>query len=525
MAEKVYLMILDGFGEGKNYPGNAIAAAKMPNLQKLKSEYPHTLLRAAGNDVGLPEGSQGNSEVGHFTMGAGRIVYQALEEVNRSIRDKSFFKKDSLLKAIATVKKNAAAASESKSALHLVGLISDEGVHAHIDHLFALLELAKKENVHPVYIHAITDGRDVPERTAQKYLTMIQDKINELELNRPDPEGAHIATIVGRYYAMDRDHNWDRTEKAYNLYTSGEGIPETDPLQAIRKQYDRNIETDYYIEPVILNKHGLIKDRDAVIFFNYRTDRPRQLTHCFTEEENIGFKPKVKPHPFFVCFGDYSKKADVVFPAPRIANNLGAVLEKNKKTQLRIAETEKYPHVTYFFNSQVEEPFNHETRKLIDSLKVPSYAEKPEMSARGITDVVIKELDKGYDLIVQNFANPDLVGHSGDFDATVKACEVIDECIGEIAEKTLKKGYDLIITSDHGNAEYKIYEDTGDPCPSHSTNPVPFILVSKRFKSATLDTGPGSKNPKGLKDVAPTILAMLGVKQPPEMTGESLLSS
>lgn len=507
MKNKVYLMILDGFGEGKDYEGNAIKKASLPNIDRLKQEFPNTLLHASGNEVGLPEGVMGNSEVGHFTMGAGRITFQSLEEINRSIEDKSFFTKKPLIDAIDNVKKN-------NSALHLLGMISDEGVHSHTDHLFALLKLAKTHNIQHIYIHAITDGRDVPERSATKYLQMIDQKIKELGLE----DHASIATIVGRYFAMDRDKNWDRTARAYDLYTEGKGIEEEDPFQAIENSYKEGIETDYYIEPIILNKKGIFKDEDSVIFYNFRTDRPRQLTIALTEEEEFGFTPEKPVHPFLVCFGEYSEKAPVVFPPPSIKNNLAETVEKAGRTQLHIAETEKYAHVTYFFNSQVEDPFPHEKRIMVDSPKVPSYDQKPEMSAREVTEKVIHELENSdYDFIVQNFANPDLVGHAGDLPSTIKACEVVDECVGKIAEKCLEKGYTLIVTADHGNAEYMIYEENGDPCPSHTTNPVPCILVSNSLKDAKL------QEDRGLKDIAPTVLQLMEIEKPEEMTGESLI--
>lgn len=513
-TKKVYLMILDGFGEGKDYAGNAITHAGMPNFKRLREEYPWTLLKADGESVGLPEGTQGGSEVGHFTMGAGRIVFQTLEEINRSIRNGEFFKKPAFLEACERVNKN------EKAALHLLGMISDQGVHSHTDHLFALLKLAKDRGIKKTYIHAVTDGRDVPEKSADKYVKAVQEKITELGMGPGSPTEAKIATMVGRYYAMDRDKNWDRTRTAYDLYTLGKGTPETDPLRAVKNAYARGAQTDYYIDAVVFDEHGKIMDKDSVIFWNFRTDRTRQITQAFTGETEIGFKPEKTVKPFFVCFGDYSKKAPVVFPTVMVKNNLGSVMEQNGAKQLRIAETEKYAHVTYFFNSQVEAPFNNEKRILIDSPKTPSYAQKPEMSAREVTAAVTAEMDKNtYRLIVQNFANADLVGHSGDYQATVKACEVIDECIGRIAEKTLEKGYDLIITGDHGNAEYMIYEENGDPCPSHTRNPVIFLVVSPSFQKSKLRKG-GS-----LEDVAPTVLKMLDIQQPPEMTGKSLIET
>jgi len=510
--KKVYLMIIDGFGEGKEYSGNAVTHAKMPNLNKLRTEYPLTLLTAHGEAVGLPEGTQGGSEVGHFTIGAGRVVFQTLEEIDRSIKKGEFSRKPAFVEACEKVKKNG-----SNAALHLLGMISDSGVHSHINHLFALMQMAKENGIAKTYIHAITDGRDVPEKCADKYLKMIEEKISELQMGPGSKTEAKIATMIGRYYAMDRDKNWDRTQAAYDLYTLGKGHEETDPLHALKNAYERGAQTDYYIDAIVFDKNGVIKNEDSVIFWNFRTDRTRQITQCFTGEEQIGFTPEKAVKPFFVCFGDYSKVAPVVFPTVIVKNNLGSVIEQNHLKQLRIAETEKYAHVTYFFNSQVETPFKDEDRIMIPSPKTPSFAQTPDMSAHEIADAVVKEIDKNeYSLIVQNFANTDLVGHSGDYKATIRACEVIDECIGKIATKTLENGYDLIITGDHGNAEYMTYEDSGDPCPSHTKNPVIFLLVSKAHQKEKLRDG-GS-----LEDIAPTILQMLDIQQPKEMTGKTL---
>lgn len=515
---KALLVILDGFGEGKDYEGNAITRAKTPNFDRLRSEYPFSLLKSHGNAVGLPENTQGGSEVGHFTMGAGRVVFQSLEMINRSIRDKSFFEKKPLLDACEYVKKT------PKAALHLLGMISDQGIHATIEHLYALLELAKSQGITKTYIHAITDGRDVPEQSAEKYIKALQEKIHELDMGAGSATEAVIATICGRYFAMDRDNNWDRTKQAYDLIVEGKGVHETDPIEAIKNAYKRGIETDYYIEPIILDayaQHSTIRDKDAVIFFNFRTDRTRQLTYCFTREAEIGFKPEVTVQPFFVCMGDYSKKAPVVFGTPVVANNFGKIISENGLHQLRIGETEKYAHVTYFFNSQIQEPFTNEDRILIDSKKVPSYAQAPEMSAHEITDRLIKEMEsEKYDVIIVNFANGDLVGHSGDFAASVKAVEVLDECIGKITTAGLRENYEMLITGDHGNVEYMIYDEgaeKGQPCPSHTRNPVPLFLVSNAHKTAKLNNGE-------LKDVATTLLALLEMKKPEEMTGENLIT-
>ncbi len=517
MQDNVLLVILDGFGEGKDYEGNAITRANTPNIHKLRSSYPLSFLKAHGNAVGLPEIAQGNSEVGHFTIGAGRIVFQSLEEINQSIINKTFFTKKPFLDACEQVKKMPGAA-----ALHLLGMISDEGVHATTHHLFALLELAKEQGIEKTYIHAITDGRDVPERSAEKYIKSIQEKIMKLGMGEGSSTNATIATICGRYYAMDRDNNWDRTEKAYNLIVNGEGIHEKDALEAIKNAYARNIETDYYIDPIVFDEKGTIKDTDVVIFFNFRTDRTRQLTQCFTREKEIGFTPTKTVNPFFVCMGPYSDKAPVVFPVMPVINNLGSTLSKHNITQLRLAETEKYAHVTYFFNSQIETPFPREDRITIDSKKAGSFAEIPEMSAREITDRLIKEMEsQKYPVIIINFANTDLVGHSGNYAATIKAVEVIDECLGRIEKATLATNYHTLITGDHGNAEYMIYDagpEKGQQCPSHTRNPVPFMLISEKLKTAKLSDGE-------LKDVAPTMLALLHIPQPAEMTGKNLLTS
>ncbi|MEK7544903.1 MAG: 2,3-bisphosphoglycerate-independent phosphoglycerate mutase [Patescibacteria group bacterium] len=517
MQKKVILIILDGFGEGKDYEGNAITRAKTPTLTMLRGKYPMGLLGASGRAVGIPEGTQGGSEVGHFTMGAGRIVFQPLEEINESIKNGSFFEKTSFKNACANMKKT------EKSALHLVGMISDQGVHSDIRHLFALLELAKREQAFPIFIHAITDGRDVPERTAKKFITQITNKITELGLDEKMPEGprkAQIASIVGRYYAMDRDSNWDRTQKAYDLMTLGKGIEETDPEAAIDHAYERDVKTDYYIDPIILNKNGIIKNKDSAIFWNFRTDRARQLTSLFTGEKEIT-SPIAKP--YFVCMGQYSEKAAIVFPPAKVQNNLGQIISDHGLSQLRIAETEKYAHVTYFLNSQIETPFAGEERLMIDSPKCASYAEKPAMSAREVTEALLKKAEKETPpLIILNFANLDLVGHSGNLQATIQAVEIIDECLGKIIPAMIEKDYTILLTGDHGNAEYMTYDEgekKGDPCPSHTRNPVPFFVIGKEFNATTKLKENGE-----LKDIAPTILKILNIEKPCEMTGESLLN-
>ncbi len=506
----VLLIILDGFGEGKSYPGNAIALAKTPNLTVLKKKYPWALLKASGSAVGVPEGTQGGSEVGHFTIGAGRIVFQQLEEINRAIEDGSFSEKPALTKAC------------EKKTLHLLGMISDQGVHAHIAHLFALLKLAKQKNVAKIFIHAITDGRDVHERSAIGFIQQIQEKIRELKLQGR----CSIATIVGRYFAMDRDENWDRLQPAYDLYALGKGRLEKDPVQAIEHAYARGIETDYYLDPIVLEPKSLIRSEDAVIFFNFRSDRARELTWAFTGEKNqktgksVGIKIKKPVRPYWVCFGPYSEKAPVVFPTAAVKNNLGSVLAAHHLKQFRLAETQKYAHVTYFFNSQIEEPNPGEDRTMIESKRRHSYAEIPEMSADEITDVLLKKLaEKKYAFMAVNFANCDLVGHSGDLKASIKAVETIDKCLGRIVPAALKNRYTTLITGDHGNVEYKIYEDSGEPCPSHTTNPVPLVVIS----NDELKTKRREARKPELQDIAPTILSIMGIEKPKEMTGEALV--
>lgn len=503
MKNKALLIILDGYGEGKKYKGNAVTNAKTPTINNLKKKYPKTLLNASGNAVGLPKGFQGGSEVGHYTIGAGKIVWQSLEEINRSIKNKKFFRKKEFKAAIKNVKKN-------KSKLHLIGMISDQGVHSDYRHLFELLKLAKKSKVKEVYIHAFTDGRDVPEKSAEKFLKRIKREIKSIGIGE-------IATMIGRFYAMDRDKNWKRTQKAYDLLTLGKGVKGKDPIESLKKQYDKKVESDYYIKPIVFNKDGLIENEDSVIFFNYRSDRASQLTDAFTKPRFRGFKRNkiVKPH--FVCFGPYSKIAPVVFPPPKLKTNLGKVMSKKRKTQLRVAETEKYAHVTFFFNSQDKDPYPYEKRVLVPSSKVASYAEKPEMSAYSIKEALIKELKKkDYSLVVVNFANGDLVGHSGDYKATVKGLEAVDKCLKEIIPLALEKNYNILLTADHGNAEYMKYPN-GEECPSHTLNPVPCILISKKYKNAKL------KKCGGLCNIAPTILHLLKIKKPRSMSCESLI--
>jgi len=504
---KVLLCILDGFGHGKSYKGNAITQAKKPFIDGLKRDYSWTLLRTHGEAVGIPRGNQGGSEVGHLTIGAGRIVEQPLLQINKSIESGKFFKKKELLRAVKHAKKN-------NSALHIMGMISDQGVHSNIHHGLALLELAHRKKLKRVYFHAITDGRDVEPKSAERFIKMIQKKLRQLDFAAHGGT-AELATIIGRYYAMDRDKNISRTQKALDLLVNGKGTRAKDPIAAIKKQYAAGLESDYYLKPIRLalsnpDADAKITKQDAVIFFNFRTDRSQQLTELLLK----------KAKPYFVAFGPYTKAAPVAFPAPIVKNNLATVLARKRKTQLRIAETEKFAHVTFFFNSQIKKPVRGETRVIVASPKCPSYADKPDMSAYEVTKKLLTRLNKGYDFIALNFANPDLVGHSGDVKATKKAIEVLDDCLSQIIPKALAQGYTVMVTSDHGNAEFMTYED-GGKCASHSTNPVPFILVSSDGKQ--LKETSHAHATAGLKDIAPTVLKLMGIRKARQMKGQSLL--
>ncbi|MFH0820826.1 MAG: 2,3-bisphosphoglycerate-independent phosphoglycerate mutase [Candidatus Peregrinibacteria bacterium] len=500
--KKVLLVIFDGFGEAPAGPGNAITLAKTPYLAVLRSKHPFGLLQAAGEAVGLTGGTMGGSEVGHFTMGAGRIVPQFLLSINKDIQSGEFFKKQPLIDAFAHAKKTG-------GKLHLLGMISDKGVHSHLSHLFALLEWAAKEKLKNVYVHCIADGRDVEERSVKNYLQQLQNKMTELGVGK-------IATIVGRYYTMDRDTNWDRTEKAYRLMTAGEGQRFDDPLAAIEHCYAADLKlTDYYLPPLLITSEGLVETNDAVIFFNYRTDRTQQITSAFVDSDFTHFQ-RIIGKINFVCMGPYSKTAPVVYSMPTVKNNLADWLAHNHITQLRVAETEKYAHVTYFFNSQVERAKPLEDRILINSPKVPSYAQKPEMSAPEVTDKVLYALQEGkHQVLIVNYANADLVGHSADLKATIHAIEVLDECIGKLYDEAIKTGTTLLLTGDHGNAEEMLFAD-GSPRPSHTTNPVIFLVADPAGKIIHVKNG-------GLQDVAPTILKLLDLPKPKEMTGKPLI--
>lgn len=505
----VALIILDGFGLRDDVTGNAVAQANKPNYDRYWSTYPHTTLTASGEAVGLPEGQMGNSEVGHLNIGAGRIVYQDLTRISKSIRDREFFDNETLLGAVKHVK-------EKGKKLHLYGLLSDGGVHSHIEHLFALLELAKKEELKEVYIHAFLDGRDVSPDSAKGYLERLQAKIEEVGVGR-------IATVQGRYYAMDRDKRWERTEKSYRAMVYGEGPAYTDPIQAVVESYEKSVYDEFVMPTVIVggdNKPvGLVESEDAVIFFNFRPDRAIQLSQVFTNEDFRGFE-RGENHPtglHFVCLTLFSETVGgyVAYSPKNLDNTLGEVLAQNGKKQLRTAETEKYPHVTFFFSGGRDQELPGETRVLINSPKVATYDLKPEMSAYELAESTVREIESGkHDAIILNFANPDMVGHSGMLEPTIKAVEATDECLGKVVEAVLAQGGVCIITADHGNADM-VFDENGRPHTAHTTNPVP-VIVTKA--GVTLREG------GILADLAPTFLDLSELAQPAEMTGSTLIN-
>lgn len=502
----VMLIILDGFGLGKDYPGNAIKLANTPNIDRYFREYPNTTLEASGLAVGLPEGQMGNSEVGHLNIGAGRIVYQDFTRISKSIEEGEFFNKEEFLKAIEHAKNH-------NSKLHLIGLVSKGGVHSHISHLYALLKLMKQQEFYNVFIHVILDGRDVSPTAGREDVKELIEKIKEIGVGK-------IATVSGRYYTMDRDKRWDRTKLAYDAYTLGRGKEDTDPVAAIEKSYKENI-TDEFVIPTVIKENGkpvaTVDDNDSIIFFNFRPDRARQITRAFVDEDFDGFEREKKVHVFYVTMTEYDKTIKnvlVAFKEQTLENTLGKYISEKGLKQLRIAETEKYAHVTFFFNGGVEVPYENEDRVLIPSPKVATYDLKPEMSAIEVKDEVIRRLNMDeYDLIILNFANPDMVGHTGVIPATVKAIETIDSCLGEIVDLLIKKGGKALITADHGNAEM-LLDENGNPVTSHTSNRVPLIYIGD--KNVKLREGI-------LADIAPTLLDLLGLEKPKEMTGESLI--
>lgn len=505
----ILLTILDGWGEAPAGPGNAITNAHTPNFDWLVKNYPHTLLEASGEWVGLPAGQMGNSEVGHLNIGAGRIVYQELTRINKAISEGSFFENEVLKKAMRHALRNDAA-------LHLIGLVSDGGVHSDLLHLFALLEMAKKERVRDVYIHCILDGRDTPPDNAREYIVKLEEKLKELKLGK-------IATVSGRYYAMDRDKRWDRTEKAYRAFVLGEGEKALSALEAIEKSYEQGVLDEFVLPTVITDENGKavgqIKDGDAIIFFNFRADRMRQIVRAFIEDNSSFFSTGLfTPDVFIATLTSYDQNFNlpVAFEPQILKNILGEVISENGLKQLRVAETEKYAHVTFFFNGGEEAPFAGEDRILIPSPKVATYDLKPEMSAYEVTDTVLKKIiENSYDLIVLNYANPDMVGHTGSMKAAMRAIEVVDECLGRIIEAVSSQKGTLLVTADHGNAEVMMEED-GSPHTAHTSNPVPLILMDDRFKNASLNKGI-------LSDIAPTILSLMNLPQPAAMTGKNLI--
>ena len=504
MSKKpVMLMILDGWGVAPASDVNAATLAQTPNLDRYFAEFPNTTLEASGMEVGLPEGQIGNSEVGHLNIGAGRIIYQSLTRITKAIKDGDFFTNE-VLCACMDKTKNAG------KALHLMGLLSDGGVHSNINHLIALLEMAKARGLEKVYVHAFLDGRDVPPKSAVGFIKQLQDAIAGMEFGK-------IATVMGRYYAMDRDNRWDRLEKAYKTLVFGEGKLVADPVQGVEASYEAGV-TDEFVEPMVVEGvDAKITSGDGIIFFNFRPDRARQITRALNDAEFPHFERPASALPVnFVCMTQYDATIDapVAYPPEEYNDTLGEVLAKEGKHQLRIAETEKYAHVTFFFNGGVEEPNLNEERVLINSPKVATYNLQPEMSAYDVTNALLVELDKDkFDVVVLNYANPDMVGHTGVLPAAIKAMEAVDECVGKVVDKVLSLGGSVCITADHGNLE-KMAEADGTPHTAHTTNVVPFILVSN--EEHKLHSGV-------LADIAPTMLELLNIEKPAVMTGSSLI--
>ena len=506
MAKRPLLLcILDGFGWVPNETyGNAIVAAKTPNLDKLFASCPHTTIGASGMNVGLPDGQMGNSEVGHTNIGAGRIVYQELTRITKSIQDGDFFKNEALCGAVDSAK-------ASGKALHLIGLVSNGGVHSHNEHLYGLLELAKRAGLTEVYVHAIMDGRDVPPDSGKGFIEELLAKMDEIGVGK-------IATITGRYYAMDRDNRWDRVEKAYAAMVYGEGVKGA-PVDVMTNSYAEGV-TDEFVVPAVTCEGGRVSEGDSVVFFNFRPDRAREITRTFVDPDFTGFERKKGFFPVhYVCFTQYDAtmpNVDVAFKPQLLTNVMGEYLAKNGKTQLRIAETEKYAHVTFFFNGGVEAPFEGEDRALINSPKVATYDLQPEMSAYLVADECVKRIESDkYDVIILNFANCDMVGHTGVFEAAVKAVEAVDACAGKVIDAVLAKGGAVLLTADHGNADKMYDEDPEHPFTAHTTNPVPFLVAG--LGDVKLREG------GVLADIAPTMLKILELPQPQEMTGKSII--
>ncbi len=500
------LMILDGFGENTNEKGNAVKLSNTPNIDKLMKMYPTTDIYTSGLNVGLPDGQMGNSEVGHTNIGAGRIVYQELTRITKSIEDGDFFSVQEFNEAVENCKKNG-------SNLHIMGLLSDGGVHSHIRHLYALLELAKRKGIENVYVHAFLDGRDTPPASAEGYITKLEEKMKEKEIGK-------IASITGRFYAMDRDKRWERVQKCYNAIVNGEGEKAQTAISAIEASYQKEI-FDEFVEPTLIcngdTPIATIKENDSVIFYNFRPDRAREITRALVDNEFDGFEAKPL-NLYFVCMTPYDEtmpNVHVAFKKEALSNTFGEYISNKGLTQLRIAETEKYAHVTFFFNGGEEKQYNGEDRILVPSPKVETYDLKPEMSAYEVTDKVLDAIkSRKYNAIILNYANPDMVGHTGNLEAAIKAIETIDECVGKVIEAIEEVNGVLLITADHGNAEQMIDYKTGEPHTAHTTNPVPLVLVG--MEDISLKTGK-------LADLAPTMLDIMGLEKPEEMTGESIL--
>jgi 2,3-bisphosphoglycerate-independent phosphoglycerate mutase len=506
--KKVVLMILDGWGISNNKTGNAIALASKPNMDALMKQYPVARLHCSGEAVGLPEGQMGNSEVGHLNIGAGRVVYQDFARIDKSIRDGDFFNNPQLLSAIDH-------ALVVGGALHLVGLLSDGGVHSHIRHIYALLKMAEKKGLNRVFVHALLDGRDVPPASAIQYIDQLEQKMAVLGVGR-------IATVMGRYYAMDRDKRWERVSRAYNAMVKGEGLTAGSAQGAVERSYERG-EMDEFVQPTVILDNagcftGKVSDNDSMIFFNFRPDRAREISHAFVDKDFACFDRQYVKNLCYVCMTQYDETiaAPVAYPPQDVRNTLAEYLSRNGFRQLHIAETEKYAHVTFFFNGGVEEPYPGEERVLIPSPKVATYDLKPEMSAYEITDMLVSLLEEHkYDFVVLNFANPDMVGHTGILEAAIKAVEAVDDCIGRVVKAASGNGYIPIITADHGNAEKMLDEESDQPFTAHTTYDVPFIIIDDERKSL--------RSEGILADIAPTILDLMGLPVPPEMTGKSMI--
>lgn len=507
MTKPVGLIILDGFADREEVKGNAVKQANKPNFDRFYEKYPHNQLSTCGLDVGLPEGQMGNSEVGHMNIGAGRIVYQSLTRINKSIEEGDFFNSDVLLNTMDHVLREG-------SALHVMGLLSDGGVHSHYEHLFAILKMAKEKGLKDVYVHAFLDGRDVAQDSALKFIEESERQFKEIGIG-------HFATVSGRYYAMDRDKRWEREELAYQAISNARGPMFDSAYEGVKTSYDEGVYDEFVVPFVVKGYDELqdagVSDNDAMIFYNFRPDRASQLSEIYTNEDFIGFEMDRKYNNLkFVTFTKYSDEvvSDVVFEKEDIVNTVGEVAEKAGKKQLRIAETEKYPHVTYFMSGGRHEEFEGERRVLVDSPKVATYDLQPEMSAYGVRDRCLEELSKGdLDLMLLNFANPDMVGHSGKLEPTIKAIEAVDECLGPIVDEIIKQGGHVIITADHGNSD-EVTTIDGEPMTAHTTNPVPVIVTKE---------GVSVRNGGRLADLAPTLLDLMGLSQPVEMTGKSLI--